>query len=169
MPPLTPGTYPAYIENYLKLVDANTIDEAIEKYSNSIIAFFNSIPEEKINYRYAQNKWNIKEMLQHVIDTERIFSYRALRIARHDRTPLPGFDENTYAAASRADARSWNSLLEEFEAVRRSTNLLLKSFTQEQLAQTGTTNGEPNTTLALSYVVFGHILHHINILKERYL
>lgn len=169
MPPLIPGTYPAYVERYLKLVDANTVDEAIEKYTSLISDFFRNIPAEKINYRYAENKWNIKEVLQHIIDAERIFAYRALRIARHDKTPLPGFDENTYAAASDGDAREWNNLLEEFEAVRRSTNLLLKSFSQDQLIQTGTTSGEPNSVTAISFLVFGHILHHINVLKERYL
>lgn len=169
MPHLTPGTYPAFIENYLKHVDADTVDEALQKYSTPIIDFFKSIPAEKIDYRYAENKWNIKEVLQHVIDAERIFAYRALRIARHDKTPLPGFDESSYSAASEADARSWDGLLEEFEAVRTSTNLLLKNFTPDQLAQTGTTNGQPNTVLALSFLVFGHILHHISILKERYL
>lgn len=169
MPPLVPGTYPAFIENYLKNIDVDTVDEAIQKYSTSIIDFFKSIPADKLSYRYAENKWTIKEMLQHIIDAERIFAYRALRIARHDKTPLPGFDEATYAAASEADARTWDSLLQEFEAVRISTNLLLKSFTQDQLKQTGTTNGEPNNVLAISFLVFGHILHHINIIKERYL
>ncbi len=108
-------------------------------------------------------------MLQHIIDAERIFTYRALRIARHDKTPLPGFDEKEYAAADNADERSWENLLEEFQAVRKSTDLLLQSFTEDQLQQSGTTNNEPNTVEALSFLVYGHILHHMNILKERYL
>lgn len=169
MPNLTPGTHPAFIKNYLSFIDADTVAEAIEKYSSSISDFFKNIPHEKVSYRYAQGKWNIKEMLQHIIDAERIFAYRALSIARHDKTPLPGFDEKTYAAAVNADERSWESLLDEFQAVRKSTDLLLQSFTQDQLKQSGTTNNEPNTVEALGFLVFGHILHHINILKEKYL
>lgn len=169
MPPLTPGTYPAFIDNYLKFVDADTVPEAIEKYGQVVLDFFRNIPGDKISYRYAQGKWNLKEMLQHIIDAERIFAYRALRIARHDKTPLPGFNENTYAIASDADKREWGGLLEEFEAVRKSTNLLLQSFTEEQLEQTGTTNNSPNSVKAIGFLVFGHILHHINVVKERYL
>lgn len=169
MPAPAPGTYPPYFENYIKLADADTVAEAIEKYSPCIIGFFRNIPTDKVNYRYAEGKWSIKELLQHIIDAERIFAYRALRISRHDKTPLPGFDEGTYTAAANADARSWQSLLEEFEAVRKSTDLLLLSFTPGHLKQSGITNEHPNTTVAISFVIFGHILHHINIMKERYL
>lgn len=169
MPNLTPGTYPAFIEGYLSFVNADTVAEAIEKYSGSISDFFKNISPEKADYHYAEGKWNIKEMLQHIIDAERIFAYRALRIARHDKTPLPGFDEKDYAAAVNANERSWENLLEEFEAVRKSTDLLLQSFTQDQLKQSGTTNNQPNTVEALGFLVYGHILHHINVLKEKYL
>lgn len=169
MPNLVPGTYPAFMNGYLRLAAAGTIAEAVEKYSAGISAFFKNIPAEKIDFRYAPDKWNIKEMLQHIIDTERIFAYRALRIARHDKTPLPGFDEKTYTAAANVSQRSWENLLPEFDAVRKSTDLLLLSFTKEQLQQSGITNNEPNTAEAISYSVYGHILHHINILKERYL
>ena len=169
MPNLLPGTYPAFMKGYLSLVDVDTVADAIEKYPEVILDFFKNIPFDKISYRYAENKWNIKEMLQHIIDTERIFAYRALRIARHDKTPLPGFDEKSYAAAVNADERSWEILMNEFEAVRKSSDLLLQSFTEDQLQQSGTTSNEPNTVKAISFVVYGHILHHINILKERYL
>ncbi|MDB5246729.1 MAG: DinB family protein [Segetibacter sp.] len=166
---LVPGSYPAYAAGYINLVSADSVTEAIEKYSSILLTFFKNIPEDKIAYRYAEGKWNLKEMLQHIIDAERIFAYRALRIARHDKTPLAGFDEGTYANASNADARSWESLLTEFEVVRKSTDLLLQSFTEDQLAQTGITNEQPNTVIALCFTIFGHILHHINIVKERYL
>jgi hypothetical protein len=122
-----------------------------------------------VDYRYAEGKWTIKEMLQHIIDTERIFAYRALRVSRHDTTPLPGFDETAYALASNAASRTWQGLLEELEASRKSTDLLLQSFTPGHLQQSGVINEHPNTTIAISFVIFGHILHHINIVKERYL
>lgn len=169
MPNLLPGTYPAFIKGYLSFVDVDTVAEAIDKYPGMILEFFKNIPSEKINYRYAEGKWNIKETLQHIIDAERIFAYRALRIARHDKTPLPGFDEKSYALSANADARIWEDLMNEFIAVRKSTDLLLQSFTEDQLEQSGTTNNEPNNVKALSFLVYGHILHHINILKERYL
>ena len=169
MPNLAAGTYPAFIKGYLSFVEAETVKEALAKYPAVISDFFKNIPSDKVSYRYAEGKWNIKEMLQHIIDAERIFAYRALRIARHDKTPLPGFDENNYALAVNADARNWQDLLQEFEAVRKSSDLLLQSFTDDQIRQTGITNGEPATVEAISYLIFGHILHHINILKERYL
>jgi uncharacterized damage-inducible protein DinB len=166
---LVPGTFPAFMVGYLKLVTAETIAEAVEKYSVHISTFFQNIPNEKVDYRYDADKWNIKEMLQHIIDAERIFAYRTLRIARNDKTPLAGFDEKSYAAAANANERTWNNLLQEFCSVRKSTDLLLLSFSEDQLQKSGTTNNEPNTAKAISYLVYGHILHHINILKERYL
>lgn len=169
MPNLLPGTYPAFIKGYLTFVDVDTVAEAIKKYPEIISDFFRNIPAEKISFRYAEDKWNIKEMLQHIIDAERIFAYRALRISRHDKTPLPGFDEKNYAAWANADERSWENLMNEFIAVRKSTDLLFQSFTEDQLLQTGTTNNEPNNVKALCFLVYGHILHHVNILKERYL
>jgi len=163
------GSYPPYFQRYIDLVKADSIQEAIEKYALSIEQFFKSIPLDKVDHRYAEGKWSIKEMLQHIIDAERVFAYRALCIARHDQTPLPGFDEGTYAAAAHVATRSWQDLLDEFIAVRKSTNFLLQSFTPDDLQQSGTTNGHPNTAVAICYTVFGHILHHISVLNERYL
>jgi len=168
MPKPIPGTYPAYMEKYVMLVEADSVRETINKYAQSLIDFFENIPEEKAPYRYAEGKWSIKEMIQHIIDTERIFGYRALSIARKDTTPLPGFDENIYANASKAGERSLAGLIEELKAVRTSTDLLLKSFTEDDLQQTGITNGHPNTVNAIGYIIFGHILHHKKILEERY-
>lgn len=162
------GTYPPYFDNYIKLVDAQNIEEAIKHYSKLSIKFFEKIREEDADYRYAPGKWSLKELLQHIIDTERIFAYRALCIARQDQTPLPGFDENQYADSSNADNRSWKSLVKEFKAVRKSTNLLLLSFSEQQLMQSGTTSGQNNTVLAICFIIFGHIIHHINVIKERY-
>jgi uncharacterized damage-inducible protein DinB len=127
------------------------------------------IPRDKVDYCYAEGKWTVKELVQHLIDAERIFAYRALTIARGDQTPLPGFDETTYAAASKADARKWEDLVEEFKAVRQSTDLLFKSFTEDQLQQRGTTNQHKNTVNAIGFTAFGHLLHHKNILEEKYL
>jgi uncharacterized damage-inducible protein DinB len=169
MAQLQPNTYAAYFEKYISLVDAETVKDAIEKYSASIDNFFTSIPQDKVDYKYAEDKWSVKELLQHVTDAERIFSYRALRIARHDKTPLPGFDENSYAAASNASKRDWQDLLQEFKAVRTSTDMLFKSFDESQLERVGISNGQPTSAEAIGYITFGHLLHHKRILEERYL
>ena len=168
MPKPASGTYPPYFEKYINRVETDSVTEAINKYAQPLIKFFENIPADKAGYRYAEGKWSVQEMLQHIIDTERIFGYRALCIARKDKTPLPGFDENTYANASNADKRSWDNLIEELKAVRTSTDLLLRSFTQEHLQETGITNGQPNTVNGICFVIIGHLLHHKKVLEERY-
>ena len=133
-----------------------------------VIKILRNISSDKSSYRYADGKWSVKELLQHVIDAERIFAYRALCIARKDTTPLPGFDENSYAEYSGADKRDWNELIEEFMAVRRSTELLFNSLDEQQLNETGTASGKPVYVLGIGFIIAGHLNHHITILKERY-
>ena len=165
----TPGTYPAYFENYISKVQASSVKEAIDTYGKILIDRFKALPAEKADYAYAADKWTLKEMLQHIIDTERIFAYRAVAISRKESIGLPGFDENSYAANSKANRRDWDSLLEEFSAVRNATDLLLKTFDEEQLSQQGTTNNNPTTVKAIAFIIYGHILHHLNIVNDRYL
>jgi uncharacterized damage-inducible protein DinB len=163
------GSYPEYFGNYISNVEGDNIAEVVDKYATGVIEFFKNIPLDKVSYRYAEGKWTLKEMLLHLIDTERIFAYRALCIARTDTTPLPGFDENLYAENSKADSRDWNELLTEFELTRKSTDILIKSFDEEQLQQQGITSNSTNTVNAICFAIYGHIVHHINIIKERYL
>ena len=163
------GTYPSYFDNYIKHVDAESIADALAIYNNHMLQFFSDISADKATHSYAEGKWTLKEVLQHIIDVERVFAFRALSIARQDSTPLPGFDENDYAANSKANKRTWQNLLDEFEATRKSTNLLLLSFDEEQLASSGITNNAKNTVNAIAYTIIGHVLHHINVVKERYL
>lgn len=163
------GTYPVYFERYILLVDAASLGEAREKYSSGLVSYFEQLSPAKADYRYAPDKWSLKEMLQHIIDTERIFAYRLLCLSRNETTALPGFDENQYAANSHASRRSWSSLLEELKAVRLSTDLLINSLDEEQLLGSGITNGSANTALAIGFMVYGHILHHIAVIEHRYL
>ena len=128
-----------------------------------------SIPPEKYDYRYKVGKWTVKEVLQHIIDAERIFGYRALRFARKDPTFLPGFDENSYADNAKADKRDWTNLLEEFKAVRKTSEFLFGSFNDEQLDAAGTANNNSNYVLGIGFIVIGHSIHHKNVLRERYL
>lgn len=141
----------------------------LRKQTRSFEGFLNGIPKSKRNYRYAEGKWTVKEVLQHIIDAERIFAYRALCFARKDATPLPGFEENDYAANSKADQRKWKDIVKEFEAVRRSTETLFGSFDDEQLDTAGTSSGKSNYVMAIGFIIAGHANHHIKVTKERYL
>jgi uncharacterized damage-inducible protein DinB len=161
--------FPAYYSTYISKVDAGSISEAIKNYAVSLTDFYKNLPEEKAEYCYAPGKWTLKELLQHIIDAERIFSYRALRIARKDNTPLPAFDENSYAANSLANNRNFADMKEEFLAVRKSTDCLLSSLTEDQLSAQGISSNLPITVNAIAFIIFGHLLHHKQVLEERYL
>jgi uncharacterized damage-inducible protein DinB len=131
--------------------------------------FILSIPADKLLHRYAEGKWTIKEIVMHLIDMERIYSYRALRFARNDQTILPGFDADKYILHSGANERDISDLLNEFEAVRHSTIALLNGFAGEALLRTGVMNGHPVSVRALAYHIAGHELHHVDVIKDRYL
>jgi uncharacterized damage-inducible protein DinB len=160
---------PIFYHNYINLVQQDEIMSAFKEHTNAVIDFFSKIPTDKVDYRYAEGKWTIKEVLQHIIDAERIFAYRGLCISRKETNSLPGFDENEYADNSKADTRNWNEMLEEFKLVRRTTEILFGSFDEEQLQETGISNGKPVYVLAIGYIIIGHSLHHMNVIKERYL
>jgi uncharacterized damage-inducible protein DinB len=161
--------FPAYFAGYISKVNTDTIAEAINTYSAPLHQFYTSLPEAKADFAYAEGKWTVKEMLQHIIDAERVFSYRVMCIARKDKTSLPSFDENLYAENSQANKRSLSELKEEFAAVRKSTDLLLQSLTEDQFGEMGTSSNKPVTAKAIAYIIFGHMLHHKGILEERYL
>ena len=161
--------FPPFYNTYVSKVDADSVSEAITKYTEALQSFYKNLPEDKAEYRYAPGKWTLKELLQHVIDTERIMSYRLLRIARKDKTPLPSFDENEYALHSLANNRIFASIKEEFTAVRKSTDLLLHSLNQEQLTEEGIASNKPVTANAVAYIIIGHMLHHQQVVEERYL
>jgi uncharacterized damage-inducible protein DinB len=160
---------PDYFHNYINQTDGDDLMKVLKNQTLSFEEFLNEIPKSKRNYRYAEGKWSIKEVLQHIIDAERVFAYRALCFARKDATPLPGFEENDYAANSKADQRKWKDLIKEFETVRRSTETLFDSFDDEQLDTAGTASGKSNYVLAIGFIIAGHANHHIKVTKERYL
>lgn len=160
---------PEFYHNYINQVPENDLMEAFQKEDEVLINFFENIPKEKYDHRYAEGKWTIKEILQHIIDAERVFQYRALRFARKDATPLPGFDENLFAANAKADKRNYSDLLEELKTVRRSSGQLFSSFDKEQLESSGIASGKSNYVLAYGYTIIGHAVHHVRIIKERYL
>ena len=159
---------PQFFDRYIKLAEDVDIIEALEKYS-TIESLLNVKDLEKLGDKvYAEGKWTVKEIVQHMIDNERVQAYRALRIARNDKTPLPGYDENLFAANVRASARDLGELLEEFAIVRRSNVMLFENFNEEEQQRTGLCNNVPISVLALGFVLVGHQLHHASILRERY-
>ncbi len=160
---------PSYYHKYINLVPQQNIETILKDYGVSLIDALENLSHDKWNFKYAPDKWTIKELVQHIIDTERIFCYRALRFARRDKTPLPGFEENAYAAASDAIRRTGSELIDELSIVQRSTALLFFSFNEEQLDAEGESNGQSIYVGGIGYIIVGHSLHHLGILKERYL
>ena len=168
MPRPSASEYSPFFQTYLNYTSGKDYTILVQQYHERITESWAAIPAEKVNYAYGEGKWTIKQMLQHVIDTERIFAYRALAIARKEPASLLGFDENEYANNGTAVHRNWKDMLIEWRVVRQSTNLLFASFTDEQLKQIGTANGKPISVNAIGFILFGHALHHLHILKERY-
>lgn len=154
---------------YIAKAPEKEVTAAIRSNTKAFVKFLDAIPSKKRKYAYAAGKWTIRELLQHIIDAERVFTYRALRTARLDATPMPGFDENNWAAAANKNSRKWDSLVKEFTALRASTELLFDSLNDEELLFTGTASNIPINALALGYVIAGHTSHHMDIIRERYL
>jgi uncharacterized damage-inducible protein DinB len=127
------------------------------------------LPESRAGHRYAEGKWSIRQLVGHVSDAERIFTYRALRVARGDTTPLAAFDENAYAESAGSDRRTLSALAEELKAVRAATVALFTSFPDDAWTRTGTASGKAVSVRALAYITAGHAQHHLKILRERYL
>lgn len=161
--------YPAYFGTYINQVAEDDLNEAFRNQFKQLETFLHSVDESKANHAYGEGKWTLKELLQHVIDGERIFTYRALAFARKEITSLPSFDENLYAENSNANSRSWKSLSNEIINVRRSTEDLYNSFTDEMLQLKGTANSNTISVLSLGYTIIGHVTHHIKIARERYM
>ncbi len=166
--PLT-GTYPVYYETYISKVKEADVRDAFKNQRSVVDHFFDGISEEKAGYAYAQGKWTIKELLQHIIDAERIFSYRALAFSRKETASLPSFDENIYADNSFANERSWKSLVEEFKILRKSTELLFESFNTDMLNHSGIASNNPVTVNAIGFIIVGHLNHHKGVIETRYL
>ncbi len=142
---------------------------ALSKSTRQLKKLLRKIPKKKVDYAYAEGKWTIREVLQHIIDSERVFAFRALWFTRHDVSPLPGFDENSWAATSKATSRKWKDLIEEFFALRAANQIFFESLDDDQLKAIGTANNNQMNVGGLGFVCAGHVMHHIGIIKERYL
>ena len=164
-----PNDYPPFYETYIKLVSDIPIKIVFAQSFEDFKKFVDEIPETKENFKYELNKWTTKQVLQHIIDTERIFNFRALCFARGENQSIPGFDENEYAFFADVDNRNLNELKEELIVIRKSSILLFESFNITMLQRKGIANNAEISVNALGFCIVGHSLHHFNILKERYL
>lgn len=161
--------YPPHFIKYIRPVDNENLQNLLKKQEENVVSFFKSIAEDKRLYKYAEGKWTIQEVLQHVIDCERVFQFRALVFSRKDPNTFPSFDEDNYSKYSNANNKNWDNLIEEFVAVRKSTEFLFNGFSEKQLDEMGKASNYEMNVRALGYLIAGHLAHHINILKERYL
>jgi hypothetical protein len=164
-----PTEYLPYYERYVSLVPAGDILEILTRQLDSTLALLRSIPEERAGFRYAPDKWSIKELLGHVIDGERIFAYRALRFARNDRTQLAGFEQDDYIRNATFDEGKLSDLADEFEHVRRGNLLMLRHLSDAAWERRGVASDAEVSVRALVFIIAGHELHHLNVLKEKYL
>ena len=163
------GTCPSYYDYYNDLVKENNLLAALDSGWVEVQQVISTIPKEKESFAYAEGKWTIKQVLIHLIDTERIFAYRALRFARKDPQQVLSYEEDDYAAAAELDTRTLADLLQEFETVRKSSISLFKTFSEETLLRSGLTAIGSATVVSLGFMICGHALHHLNVIKERYL
>jgi hypothetical protein len=163
--------YTPYFEQYLKLVskEGKSIIEYLIDSQKNFESLLRNLPIEKHNFSYAKGKWTMKELIQHIIDTERVFSYRALCFARNESTSLPGFDQDVFVDNDNANDRDYYDLLDEMAVLRKSSVQLYKSFSDEALLRIGVASNNKISVRALGYLFSGHQIHHLNILKERYL
>lgn len=161
--------YSKFYANYINALENVELFEELEICLHNFIKFIQDIPMDKFDYSYAEGKWTVKEIIQHIMDTERIFAYRALRISRNDKTPLPGFEENKYVKNTNAKSRSIQDLLTEFSALRHSNLLMFKSFSDEQMKRVGIASENEVSVRALGFLIIGHQKHHQKVFTERYL
>jgi uncharacterized damage-inducible protein DinB len=163
-----PDEYSAYAARYVDLVGDGPILEILSALKESTYNFFIGLAKDKGDYAYAEGKWTIKQVLGHMADTERVFAYRAL-VFSHESIALPGFDQDVYMEKNTFNSRTLEDIANEFKTIRESSLYLLRSITEEQSKQKGIASGNPVSFRAYAYIMAGHEMHHINILKERYL
>jgi hypothetical protein len=165
-----PDEFPAYSQGYIDCVKGDDIEAALSEQLESTLKLLGRIDDHEAGtFVYAPGKWTIKEVVGHISDTERVFAYRALRFARNDSTPLPGFDQDPYVPFARSNERSLADLLNEFSLVRQSTIALFRSIPSDAWLMRGMANNHSTTVRGVGFQAAGHEGHHVNILRERYL
>ncbi len=161
--------YPHYYSRYINLVEDMEIVTLLDDQKNEMLNLLNGLGEEVASYRYESDKWSIKEVIGHIIDVERIFAYRLLRIARNDKTPLAEFDQEEYVLHANFDSRTLIDLSDEFLSVRESTLTLCSSFDQSMLGREGIASGLKFTVRSIPFIIAGHEIHHRQVINQKYL
>jgi hypothetical protein len=161
--------YAEHFGNYIGQVPDGDLVQTLERHGKEFVEFLRKIPESKGDFSYGAGKWSIKEVIGHISDGERVFAYRAMRIARGDTIPLPGFDENAWVPLSGAKDRTLADLIDEFQTVRAGSLSLFRHLSPEAIARRGTASNREVTVRAIAWIVAGHAMHHQKILRERYL
>jgi hypothetical protein len=161
--------YADYYHGYVALVPDGDIEETLARQREEFLSRLRGIPEARGDHRYAEGKWTVKELIGHLVDTERVMGFRALAFARGDRTPLPGFEQDDYVAGGSFGARTIADLADEFESLRDSHLILFRSFDGDTWMRQGTASGYEFTTRAVAWIMAGHVMHHAAVLEERYL
>lgn len=158
----------SYYQQYIDKVGNVPLMTILQKQAENFPKFIASIPEDKMNFSYAEEKWTVGQSLQHIIDTERVFQYRALRFSRNDKTPLPSFDQDVFVAAVDVSGKTKLDFIEEYSATRSATISLFKSFNTDTLKKFGIASNAPSSVASLGFIICGHQRHHRDIIRERY-
>jgi hypothetical protein len=164
----TPSEYAPFYAGYIAAVPEGDILETLDRQTSELRQLAAATPDDRETFRYAEGKWSVREVVGHMIDGERVFAYRALRISRGDETPLPGFEENKFVAAASFNGRTLSSLVDELVLVRKSNLPLFNSLAPEQWTRLGTASGHAISVRGLAFIMAGHVNHHLNILRDRY-
>lgn len=165
---ITPAEAAEYYFRYIDLVPEGEIVRLMTAQHDALLVLLRGLPEARAGHRYGADKWSIREVVSHLTDTERVFAYRAFWFARAYDSELPSFDEATAAAHSHADARAWEDLVDEFDAVRRASITLFRHLDPTDMTRRGIASGNPVSVRALAYLIVGHVEHHVRILRDRY-
>ncbi|MBW8241526.1 DinB family protein [Muricauda oceani] len=166
---LPSSEYNPFYHTYIMALGNVDLLEELKNGKTELLSVLEEMPEDRLHYAYAEGKWSLAEALVHMLDTERIFQYRALCIARNDKTPLPGFDQDDYVPFSNAVNRSKMDLIAEYKAVREATICLFDSFDDGALERIGIASGSKMSVRALGFIISGHQAHHVRVIRERYL
>ena len=161
--------YAAYYNGYISLVPNGNLLQILEKQNEQFCEFLAQVDEHKADFRYAKNKWSIKEVIGHIIDVELVFLYRALRISRKDKTNIPGFDQDNYVTNSTFSDVSLSDLVEQFYNLRKTSIAILSSFSDKMWKQKGKANSQTVSVRALGYIMAGHVIHHMKVIHTKYL
>ena len=165
---LTPAEYNDYFAGYIAKVPSPDLRESLRLSGEEMVGYLNTVPQDRLDYAYEAGKWTVKECLQHITDTERIFAARATRIGRGDTVDMPGFDQDRHIETVELSKRKWSDMVDEFATLRRANRYLFASLSLEDLTRVGSMSGSKTSCRAIGFIMSGHVMHHLQLYRERY-